>query len=69
VTAGPLNVVTIDIIFHKCKPMGGRRLSLTHYIKALAAAANDSGIDVFDRVQQLANKITLSHVFVAPEVI
>ncbi|GAX77465.1 hypothetical protein CEUSTIGMA_g4909.t1 [Chlamydomonas eustigma] len=64
---GPLNVVTIDIIFHKCKPMGGRRLSLTHYIKALAAAANDSGIGVFDRIQQLATKITLSHVFVAPE--
>lgn len=35
--AGPLNVVTIDIIFHKCKPVGGRRFNLPHYVKVLIA--------------------------------
>ncbi len=31
---GPLNVVTVDVIFHKCKPVGGRRLQYPHYLKA-----------------------------------
>eukprot|EP00798_Chlamydomonas_sp_ICE-L_P008133 gene8133-1381_t len=39
---------------HKFKPAGGRRFSYPHYIKALAAAQAESGVDVFARLRQLA---------------
>lgn len=57
---GPLNVVTIDIIFHKCKPQGGRRLTFELYLKALYAATESSKIDAFARVGMLGEQ--LSHV-------
>jgi hypothetical protein len=54
---GPLNVVTIDIIFHKCKPQGGRRLNFEQYLKALYAATESSKIDAFARVGMLGEQL------------
>lgn len=54
---GPLNVVTVDLIFHKCKPIGGRRFHFPHYLKALAAIAQDSGHNVFELIGLLGIQI------------
>lgn len=54
---GPLNVVTVDLIFHKCKPIGGRRFHFPHYLKALAAIAQDSGHNVFELIGLLGMQI------------
>ena len=45
------------------------RLSMPHYIKALAAASEDSQLDVFERIGQLGEAIKpRSNVFIPPPV-
>uniref|UniRef100_A0A7S0S286 EF-hand domain-containing protein n=1 Tax=Chlamydomonas leiostraca TaxID=1034604 RepID=A0A7S0S286_9CHLO len=64
---GPLNVVTVDVIFHKCKPVGQRRLVFPSYLKALCAAAEESNMNVFELIGVLGLQIEPSKVFVAPQ--
>lgn len=63
-----LAVVTVDVIFHKCKPVGQRRLVFASYLKALCAAAEESNMNVFDLIGVLGMQIQPSKVFVAPQV-
>jgi hypothetical protein len=41
--AGPFNVVSIDLIFHKCKPQGKRRFQFPDFLKVRCLFACDSG--------------------------
>jgi hypothetical protein len=61
-------VVTVDVIFHKCKPQGGRRLLYPHYLKALSAAAEESKMNVFELIGVLGMQIKPAKAFVAPQV-
>lgn len=61
-------MVTVDVIFHKCKPQGQRRLVFPSYLKALCAAAEESDMNVFELLGVLGLQITPAKVFVAPEV-
>lgn len=66
---GPLNVVTVDVIFHKCKPTGGRRFGVKEFLQALVAAAEDSKINVFERVAVLGGQLKPNKTFVAPQAV
>ena len=67
--AKTITVQVIDLMTCANCAFSSFRLSLQHYIKALAAAAEDSGLDVFERVGQLGDQIKpRSSVFVAPPV-
>ena len=55
----------MDIIFHKCKPQGGRRFSFPHYLKALAAASEECGNNTFESIGLLGLQLKPKPSFVA----
>jgi hypothetical protein len=57
----------VDVIFHKCKPQGGRRLTYGTYMQALGAAADETNMNVIELCALLAEQITPSPNFVAPQ--
>ncbi len=61
-------MVTVDVIFHKVKPQGGRRLLYPNYLKALSAAAEEANMNVFELIGLLGMQIKPSKTFVAPQV-
>lgn len=61
-------MVTVDVIFHKCKPTGGRRFAMKEFLAALVAASDESKINVFERVGVLGGQLKPNKVFVAPQV-
>ncbi|GFH06866.1 uncharacterized protein HaLaN_01576, partial [Haematococcus lacustris] len=65
--SGPLNVVSIDVIFHKFRPQGGRRIPFPQFLKALSAAAEESSMAVFELLDGLGAQIKPAKVFVAPQ--
>ncbi|GLC33031.1 hypothetical protein PLESTM_000016400, partial [Pleodorina starrii] len=54
---GPLSIVSVDLVFTKCKAPGSRKMGYPQFLKALAALAEESGADVWAAANALGLKL------------
>ncbi|GIM11244.1 hypothetical protein Vretimale_14774, partial [Volvox reticuliferus] len=54
---GPLSIVSVDLVFTKCKAPGTRKMGYPQFLRALAALAEESGADVWSAANTLGTKL------------
>ncbi|GIL44434.1 hypothetical protein Vafri_1896 [Volvox africanus] len=54
---GPLSIVSVDLVFTKCKAPGTRKMGYPQFLRALAALAEESGADVWSAANTLGVKL------------
>eukprot|EP00955_Chlamydomonas_euryale_P022762 240341-Chlamydomonas_euryale.AAC.26 len=64
---GPLNVVAVDVVFHKAKAVGQRRLDFARFLHALAVVGDAAQSSAFEPARQLGMQIKPRATFFAPQ--